>query len=74
MKPLGTLKYHKSTCQAVEFARSPADGAQPMTQPDSDTANDDDWTPEEKAERERWLVAGGKDYRVSIWSLITFSK
>lgn len=71
MKPLGTLKYHKSGCQVVTFARSSLDVA---AQPDGRDESDDEITYEEIAERERWLVAGSKDCRVSIWSLISFSK
>lgn len=74
MKALGTLKYHKSSCQTVEFARSPADRTKLPTHPDGDDESDDELAPDERAERERWLVAGGKDCRLSVWSLISFSK
>jgi hypothetical protein len=72
MKPLGTLKYHKSSCQTIEFAR-PLSGSQPALESDDNMPSDDEWTQEEKAERDRWLIAGGKDCRVSIWALISFS-
>jgi hypothetical protein len=35
---------------------------------------EDDVTPEERAERARWLVSGGKDSRVAIWPLKSFEK
>ncbi|KAF5359701.1 hypothetical protein D9756_003344 [Leucocoprinus leucothites] len=73
LKPLGTLRYHKSTCQAVEFARS-TDGDQPEVQPQNEDGSDDEMSSEEKTKRSRWLLGGGKDCRVSIWSLIKFSK
>ncbi|EKM78695.1 hypothetical protein AGABI1DRAFT_100733 [Agaricus bisporus var. burnettii JB137-S8] len=72
MKPLGTLKYHKSSCQTIEFARF-LGVSQPAAEPEDDTSSDE-WTQEEKTERDRWLTAGGKDCRVSIWSLISFSR
>ncbi|KAJ3566141.1 hypothetical protein NP233_g7182 [Leucocoprinus birnbaumii] len=72
-KSLGTLKYHKSTCQAVEFARS--SGCDHLeSQSESGIVSDDEMSSEEKAERDRWLLGGGKDGRISIWSLIQFSK
>jgi hypothetical protein len=74
MKPLGILKYHKSTCQVVEFARSSAVDLQAPSQGENESESDDEMTREEKAERDRWLVGGGKDCRVSIWTLISFSK
>jgi len=67
LKPLGTLKYHKVNCQAVSFARSN----------DSSTDHhdeEDDMTKTERAERRHWLVAGAKDNRVSIWTLIDFEQ
>ncbi|KAG6910081.1 hypothetical protein DXG01_013133 [Tephrocybe rancida] len=81
MKPLGTLKYHKLGCQAVEFARSldasatddvNLDGAEDNLKNNSD--DDEDMGQGEKAERARWLVVGGKDNRVSIWSLMSFAR
>ncbi|KAF4613712.1 hypothetical protein D9613_007781 [Agrocybe pediades] len=73
-KPLGTLKYHKTTCHCVEFARpftSPGNGD--MNE-DKDDSDEEDISYEEKMERSRWLVAGSKDNRVSIWSLMSFEK
>ncbi|KAG5635284.1 hypothetical protein H0H81_011822 [Sphagnurus paluster] len=68
-KSLGTLKYHKTQCQAVEFAQDQADATE-----DAEEDEDEGMGSVEKAERARWLVGGGKDNRVSIWSLITFNK
>ncbi|KAG5638111.1 hypothetical protein H0H81_001789 [Sphagnurus paluster] len=69
MKPLGTLKYHKTQCQAVEFAR---DQAAIIKEVEED--EDEGMSSVEKAERARWLIGGGKDNRISIWSLIDFKK
>jgi WD40 repeat protein len=65
-KRLGTLKYHKFACQCLEFARSIR-----VEEIDSD---DEELSNEEKLNRSRWLFAGGKDNRVSIWPLISFDK
>ena len=71
-KPLGTLKYHKSACQCLEFARSIRVEENPdVEEIDSD---DEELTSEEKLNRSRWLFAGGKDNRVSIWPLMSFDK
>ena len=68
-KPLGTLKYHKSACQCLEFARS----IRVEENPDVDS-DDEELSSDEKLNRSRWLFAGGKDNRVSIWPLMTFDK
>ncbi|PPQ67516.1 hypothetical protein CVT25_006057 [Psilocybe cyanescens] len=75
-KPLGTLKYHKSACQCIEFARafkapSPIESA---GKGDEDDDEYEDLSMDEMSERSRWLVAGAKDNRISIWSLMTFEK
>ena len=71
-KSLGTLKYHKSACQCLEFARSIRVEENPdVEEIDSD---DEELSNEEKLNRSRWLFAGGKDNRVSIWPLISFDK
>lgn len=41
---------------------------------DTDALDDDDWSDDDVSERNRWLVAGSKDNRVSVWLLIDFSK
>jgi hypothetical protein len=41
---------------------------------DNDSEGDDEMTAEEKEERCRWLVGGGKDGRISVWTLMSFQK
>ena len=67
LKSLGTLDYHKKSCQAVVFARSGTDI-------ESSDDSEDEMSAEEKLERTRWVVAGSQDNRVSIWPLISFEK
>jgi hypothetical protein len=68
VKPLGALDYHKAGCQAVAFAR-------PLRHTnDSHIEGDDEMTAQEKEERCRWLVGGGKDGRISVWTLMSFQK
>jgi hypothetical protein len=78
LKPLGSLKYHKSACQCVEFPRSIGNATMEEDEDfeSKDDTNDDDeeMGPEEKLERSRWLIAGAKDGRVSIWALMSFQK
>lgn len=75
LKPLGTLKYHKTNCQVVEFARSADIVANPTIKATSeDEESDDEISERERLDRTRWLVGGGKDNRVSIWSLMSFQK
>ncbi|KAH6908974.1 WD-40 repeat-containing protein [Coprinopsis sp. MPI-PUGE-AT-0042] len=70
-KPLGTLKYHKASVQAMAFAR-------PLIEPGGEgnglrkEDDEDDFDAADKANRARWLIAGSKDNRVSIWSLMDF--
>lgn len=65
-KALGTLAYHKQGCYALAFSNQFAE---------SDPNNDDeDLSTEEKAGRRLWLASGGKDSRVCIWPLSSFSK
>lgn len=73
LKPLGTLKYHKTGCQALEFAR-PLHTVLVLPVGDGGDEDEDDMSEEEKVERARWLVGGGKDNRVSVWTLINFEK
>lgn len=67
-KPLGTLVYHKQSCQALTFASD----VRPIDEDDDD--DDDDMTVAEKCQRSRWLLTAGKDARVSIWALMSFEK
>ena len=36
--------------------------------------DDDEFNFNEKEDRTRWLLGGGKDNRVTVWSLISFEK
>ncbi|KAF7312232.1 WD40 repeat-containing protein [Mycena indigotica] len=65
MKPLGTLRYHKSGCQAVEFAHT-------LNEPVGN--EDEEFTWAEREARGRWLAVASKDNRVSLWTLISFEK
>jgi hypothetical protein len=68
-KSLGTLVYHKENCHALAFASTymgrTTDGL---------GGDEDDMTGEEKRQRGQWLIAAGKDNRVSIWGLMSFEK
>ncbi|KAL1668332.1 WD40-repeat-containing domain protein [Schizophyllum commune] len=67
LKPLGTLRYHKTSVQALTSAKS-STFAEDIA---DDSESDDDG---DSAERERWLVAGGKDNRLTIWALQSFER
>jgi len=71
-KPLGTLKYHKTACQSLEFARSIQIEENPGV--DGNGPEDEELSGEERLNRSRWLVAGGKDNRVTIWPLMSFDQ
>ena len=87
-KPLGTLDYHKNGVQVLTFARNPPPreegeaGSRPSVTPASveegdgvgDDDEDDEFSNSEIEARKRWLVAGGKDGRISVWELIDFAK
>lgn len=64
-KHLGTLKYHKTNCQAIVFAN--------LSSP-REQDGDDEMTEAEKAERQHWLITGSKDNRIAIWTLVDFEK
>ncbi|TFK27190.1 WD-40 repeat-containing protein [Coprinopsis marcescibilis] len=71
-KSLGALKYHKASCQALTFAHyDPANDTDKGASIDKEE-DEDDLDEIDEAERSLWLLAGGKDNRLSIWSLITF--
>lgn len=79
LKPLGTLNYHKDGCQTVIFARlmhptafSANVGEEPSIAND-DGSDEDEMNEEEKMARTRWVVGGGKDHRVSMWTLMSFN-
>ncbi|CCM03104.1 uncharacterized protein FIBRA_05224 [Fibroporia radiculosa] len=73
MKPLGTLDYYKKSCQAVAFARlAPHVASAPNRAPNADEDSEDEMGDEEKADRSRWLAAGGQDGRVTVWPLMSF--
>jgi ASTRA-associated protein 1 len=58
-KSLGTLRYHRTSCQTVAFAHH---------YPESILSKDDS-DHDRKLEIRHWLIAGGKDGRISIWNL-----
>jgi hypothetical protein len=41
---------------------------------EDDSGDEDDITVEEKRARDRWLIAGSTDAKVSIWALMSFEK
>ncbi|KAH9949985.1 WD-40 repeat-containing protein [Amylocystis lapponica] len=73
MKPLGTLDYHKKSCQALAFARSqPLPAQSPRHVSALDEESDDEMDDDEKAARTLWLISASQDQRVSIWPLTNF--
>ncbi|KAI1797265.1 WD-40 repeat-containing protein [Ganoderma leucocontextum] len=77
LKSLGSLVYHKKNCQSVAFARSQSEARSPGAAMDTEGGeeeDEDDICKAEKEERARWLVSGGQDSRVVVWSLMDFSK
>ncbi|KAF8656270.1 hypothetical protein AX16_002706 [Volvariella volvacea WC 439] len=81
-KPLGTLSYHKQALQALEFAHSPEahspEGTSGRDEQVTDLVDEEDDDEEygeaDREKRARWLIAGSKDNRITIWSLISFQK
>ncbi|KAG2037649.1 WD-40 repeat-containing protein [Suillus americanus] len=73
LKLLGTLVHHKQGCQAVTFA-SHTDRVTLCEDLKDDSGDEDEITIEEKHARDRWLIAGSTDAKVSIWALINFEK
>ncbi|KAF8834310.1 WD40 repeat-like protein [Paxillus ammoniavirescens] len=73
-KSLGTLVCHKENCQALTFASSFHNHNSGDNTSNEAEDDEDDMTDEEKQQRARWLVTAGKDYRVSIWGLMSFEK
>lgn len=77
LKSLGTLAYHKGGCQAVAFANpsattTEAESVLKNSVLDEESDDEDDMNQDEKVTRCRWLVGGGKDHRVSVWTLMDF--
>nr|GAT60869.1 WD40 repeat-containing protein [Mycena chlorophos] len=68
LKPLGSLRYHKSGCQAVEFAHTESLASNAIVD------EDDELTVSERETRGRWLAVASKDHRVSLWTLMSFEK
>ncbi|TFK49603.1 WD-40 repeat-containing protein [Heliocybe sulcata] len=68
LKPLGALTLHKGACQALAFAHTTSSDAIP------EEGDGEDITEEEKATRSRWLVSGGRDSRVAVWPLMSFTR
>ncbi|PIL35721.1 hypothetical protein GSI_02451 [Ganoderma sinense ZZ0214-1] len=76
-KSLGSLAYHKKNCQSVAFAHLRSDMRSSGTATDtegSEEEDEDDMSEAEKEERTRWLVSGGQDSRVVVWSLMDFDR
>ncbi|OSD06412.1 WD-40 repeat-containing protein [Trametes coccinea BRFM310] len=76
-RPLGTLAYHKKNCQSLAFAHPqlrPRANSPVEQSGDRDDDDEDNMTEQEKKERTRWLISGGQDSRVAIWSLMEFGK
>lgn len=65
-KSLGTLVYHREGCFCVAFAND-IDYATSMPE---DPGNPLAMTVDEVVQRSRWLAAGSKDSRVTVWNLI----
>ncbi|KAK7683445.1 hypothetical protein QCA50_013277 [Cerrena zonata] len=72
-KPLGTLDYHKKSCQTLAFTH-PSGIVQLKPSDTEEYDSEDEMLPEEQEARGRWLAAGSEDNRISIWPLITFGR
>lgn len=66
-KLLGTLDYHKNGCYALSFSNLNPDLKQ---KPGQGEDEDED----EIEGRNLWLASGGKDSRLCIWQLMSFTK
>lgn len=64
-KSLGSLAYHREGCFCVAFSHPVEDGSCAPEDPSEALA----MTKDELAQRARWLAAGSKDSRISIWQL-----
>jgi hypothetical protein len=72
LKLLGTLAYHKESCQAIRFARTYHPRLDELQE--NQGTDDDDMEDSEKEARGRWVISGGKDGRIAIWELGTFER
>lgn len=82
-KPLGELAYHRETVQALCFASKATDtdmagSEQAGDQESTIELGEGDSEDEEDVvdgvpPRDRWLVSGGKDRRVTLWGLMDFA-
>jgi hypothetical protein len=82
-KSLGTLAYHRETVHTLAFANPPPESSAPEGQAastieigrsEADEDNEGEDGVNAEVPRERWLVSGGKDKRIAIWSLMDFEK
>jgi ASTRA-associated protein 1 len=62
-KPLGTLTYHRTSCQAMAFAH--------FCQNDVES---DQVKQREIDDIQHWLASGGKDGRIALWKLDDFTR
>jgi WD40 repeat protein len=77
-KPLGELSYHRESVHILAFANTRAfkeegnevESTIEIGEEDSESEQED----ESAESRERWLVSGGKDRRVALWSLMEFDR
>ncbi|KAH8831761.1 WD-40 repeat-containing protein [Flagelloscypha sp. PMI_526] len=65
-KELGTLKYHKETCQAILFVWSD------LKEDNNEVGDSDSDEETERKKRKNWVLSGGKDGRVAVWALMDF--
>lgn len=86
-KSLGTLGYHRDTCQALAFPTPHPRQSESLTTPLA-TSNDDqsidqivdivdgiqDVSGSGLEDVHRWMASGGKDKRVAIWELMDFRR
>jgi len=70
--------FHPSQTQSGEGEAGSRSSATSASAEEGDGARDDDedeeFSDSEAETRKRWLVAGGKDGRISVWELIDFAK
>jgi ASTRA-associated protein 1 len=74
LKPLGTLHYHKGGCQAIGFAKTRFKELSGYAKEGDEAESDEELDEGDKRKRGQWLVSGGKDNRIAIWPLMSFTK